>query len=58
MKIFNYIKKLFSKPVAERAHVKTDPYAPRGKNTPYPLDEFAVDHIQEWLDEVYWKHHG
>ena len=38
--------------------VTQDPYAPRWKNTPYPLDVFAESHIRQWLDDVYWKHHG
>lgn len=38
--------------------VTQDPHAPRGKNTPYPNDEFGQAHMEQWLDDVYWKHHG
>lgn len=38
--------------------VKKDPYAPRVRNKIYPNDEFGIAHMEKWLDDVYWKHHG
>ena len=30
----------------------------RKKNTIYPVDELAEQHMDEWLDDVFQKHHG
>lgn len=30
----------------------------RKNNTIYPVDELAEQHMDEWLDEVFQKHHG
>jgi len=60
MRIFKYIKKLLSKKpeLPPKPSPKKDPYAPRGKNKIYPNDEFGQAHMEKWLDEIYWKHHG
>lgn len=44
--------------IKKNIKISQDPYAPRGKNTPYPNDEFGRAHMDQWLDEVLWKHHG
>jgi len=56
MRILKFIKKLFSK--APEPKVKKDPFAPRGKNQMYPNDEYGQAHMEQWLDEIFWKHHG
>lgn len=46
------------KEVEKVSEARRDPYAPRRKNVPYPNDEFGQAHMEQWLDGVWWKHHG
>ena len=59
--IIEFIKRLFKKPTIKQASeimAERDPYAPKGKNRPYPNDKYAEEYIRGWLNDVFDKHYG
>lgn len=59
--MWKWIRKIFrkqSKEMTTMVSEEHDPYAPRRNNVVYPNDRFAHNHINQWLDNVYDKHHG
>ncbi len=59
--MWNWIKGLFrkkEKPVKKNELFNMRVGTGRRRNIIYPVDELAEQHIEESLDEVFWKHHG
>ena len=55
--MWKWIKKVFTKQTTKIAPRK-NLCAPRKNNTIYSNDEFAQQHINKQLDNIFDKHHG